>query len=59
MNAQRARAESGRFWRDRRPRSEYRLPGTREPGPDMAQQLWENIADLVPVWTLDGRYKYG
>jgi dehydrogenase/reductase SDR family protein 12 len=40
---------SGRFWHDRRPRSEYRLPRTREAGPDVAGQLWESIAELLPV----------
>jgi NAD(P)-dependent dehydrogenase (short-subunit alcohol dehydrogenase family) len=40
---------SGLFWFDRRPRSEYRLPRTRESSPDVARQLWDSIADLVPV----------
>ena len=40
---------SGRFWHDRRPRSEYRLPWTREAGPDVTRQLWESIAERVPA----------
>ncbi len=40
---------SGRFWFDRRPRSEYRLPRTREAGPGVAWQLWQSIAELVPA----------
>jgi NAD(P)-dependent dehydrogenase (short-subunit alcohol dehydrogenase family) len=40
---------SGQFWHDRRPRSPYRLPWTREADPDVARQLWESIADLVPA----------
>jgi len=40
---------SGRFWHDRRPRSEYRLPRTREAGPGVAGQLWESVAELVPA----------
>jgi dehydrogenase/reductase SDR family protein 12 len=43
------RLGSGRLWHDRRPRSEYRLPWTRESGPGVARDLWESIADLVPV----------
>jgi len=37
-----ARLGSGRFWHDRRPRSEYRLPGTRE-APAAARVLWDRI----------------
>jgi dehydrogenase/reductase SDR family member 12 len=37
-----ARLGSGRFWHDRRPRSEYRLPWTREPSPT-ARILWDQI----------------
>ena len=38
---------SGLFWHDRRPRPEYRLPRTREAGPEVAGQLWDSIADRV------------
>jgi dehydrogenase/reductase SDR family member 12 len=34
---------SGCFWHDRRPRSEYRLPWTREDDPGAAWHLWESI----------------
>lgn len=37
-----ARLGSGRFWHDRRPRTEYRLPRTREPLPT-ARILWDHI----------------
>ena len=37
-----ARLGSGRFWHDRRPRTEYRLPWTREPSP-VARILWDQI----------------
>jgi dehydrogenase/reductase SDR family member 12 len=37
-----ARLGSGRFWHDRRPRAEYRLPGTRE-APQTARLLWDRI----------------
>ena len=37
-----ARLGSGKFWHDRRPRSEYRLPWTREPSP-VARILWDQI----------------
>jgi dehydrogenase/reductase SDR family member 12 len=38
-----ARLGTGRFWHDRRPRSEYRLPWTREASPGAARILWERI----------------
>lgn len=38
------RLGSGQFWHDRRPRSEYLLPWTRESSPAIAGQLWECIA---------------
>jgi len=37
-----ARLGSGRFWHDRRPRSEYRFPGTREAS-TAARVLWDHI----------------
>jgi dehydrogenase/reductase SDR family member 12 len=37
------RLGSGCFWHDRRPRSEYRLPWTREDDPAAARLLWESI----------------
>jgi dehydrogenase/reductase SDR family member 12 len=37
------RLGSGCFWHDRRPRSEYRLPRTREDDPGVARHLWESI----------------
>jgi len=37
-----ARLGSGNFWHDRRPRTEYRLPWTREPSPT-ARILWDHI----------------
>jgi dehydrogenase/reductase SDR family member 12 len=37
-----ARLGSGRFWHDRRPRAEYRLPGTREAA-SAARVLWDHI----------------
>ncbi|HXZ75741.1 MAG TPA: SDR family NAD(P)-dependent oxidoreductase [Streptosporangiaceae bacterium] len=37
-----ARLGSGRFWHDRRPRAEYRLPRTRE-APTAARVLWDHI----------------
>jgi NAD(P)-dependent dehydrogenase (short-subunit alcohol dehydrogenase family) len=37
-----ARLGSGRFWHDRRPRTEYRLPWTREPFPT-ERILWDQI----------------
>jgi dehydrogenase/reductase SDR family member 12 len=37
-----ARLGSGRFWHDRRPRAEYRLPWTHE-APGAAQVLWDRI----------------
>jgi dehydrogenase/reductase SDR family member 12 len=37
-----ARLGSGKFWHDRRPRTEYRLPWTREPLPT-ARILWDHI----------------
>jgi dehydrogenase/reductase SDR family member 12 len=37
-----ARLGSGKFWHDRRPRTEYRLPWTREPWP-AARTLWDHI----------------
>jgi dehydrogenase/reductase SDR family member 12 len=37
-----ARLGSGRFWHDRRPRAEYRLPWTRE-APGAARVLWDRI----------------
>jgi dehydrogenase/reductase SDR family member 12 len=43
------RLGSGLFWFDRRPRSEYRLPRTREAGPGVAGRLWDSIAELVPA----------
>jgi dehydrogenase/reductase SDR family member 12 len=39
------RLGSGQFWHDRRPRSEYLLPWTRESSPAIAAQLWERIAE--------------
>jgi NAD(P)-dependent dehydrogenase (short-subunit alcohol dehydrogenase family) len=39
------RLGSGQFWHDRRPRSEYLLPWTRESSPAIAAQLWERLAD--------------
>lgn len=51
------RLGSGQFWHDRRPRSEYLLPWTRESSPAIAAQLWERIAEpahpagLEPVAT--------
>jgi dehydrogenase/reductase SDR family protein 12 len=36
------RLGSGKFWHDRRPRTEYRFPGTRETSPT-AQVLWDQI----------------
>ena len=38
------RLGSGQFWHDRRPRSEYLLPWTRDSSPAIAGQLWERIA---------------
>ena len=43
------RLGSGQFWHDRRPRSEYLLPWTRESSPDIVRQLWERIAEPVPL----------
>jgi hypothetical protein len=37
-----ARLGSGRFWHDRRPRAEYRLPWTHEV-PGAARLLWDRI----------------
>jgi dehydrogenase/reductase SDR family member 12 len=37
-----ARLGSGRFWHDRRPRAEYRLPGTRE-APAAVRVLWDQL----------------
>jgi hypothetical protein len=37
-----ARLGSGTFWHDRRPRTEYRLPWTREPSP-AARILWDQM----------------
>jgi NAD(P)-dependent dehydrogenase (short-subunit alcohol dehydrogenase family) len=37
-----ARLGSGRFWHDRRPRAEYRLPWTHE-APGAARLLWDRI----------------
>jgi dehydrogenase/reductase SDR family member 12 len=37
---------SGKFWHDRRRRSEYLLPWTRESSPAVAARLWECIAEL-------------
>jgi dehydrogenase/reductase SDR family protein 12 len=34
---------SGCFWHDRRPRSEYRLPWTREHDPAAARHLWDSV----------------
>ena len=36
---------SGRFWHDRRPRSEYLLPWTRETDPATAARLWDCTAE--------------
>ena len=36
------RLGSGRFWHDRRPRAEYRMPWTRE-APGAAHLLWDRI----------------
>jgi dehydrogenase/reductase SDR family member 12 len=44
-----ARLGSGQFWHDRRPRSEYRLPWTRERDRPAAARLWESVAGLAPV----------
>jgi len=41
-SADAARLGSGRFWHDRRPRAEYRLPWTRE-APGAARRLWDCI----------------
>jgi NAD(P)-dependent dehydrogenase (short-subunit alcohol dehydrogenase family) len=38
---------SGRFWHDRRPRSEYLLPWTREADPAAAHKLWDRLAAQV------------
>ena len=41
------RLGTGRFWHDRRPRSEYWLPWTREADPAVARRLWERIEDQL------------
>ena len=41
------RLGSGQFWHDRRPRSEYLLPWTRESSPAVAAQLWDCIDESV------------
>ncbi len=41
------RLGTGRFWQDRRPRSEYRFPWTRETDPAIVKQLWERITQQV------------
>jgi NAD(P)-dependent dehydrogenase (short-subunit alcohol dehydrogenase family) len=38
---------SGRFWHDRRPRSEYLLPWTREADPAAASKLWDYVAAQI------------
>jgi dehydrogenase/reductase SDR family member 12 len=38
-----AQLGSGRFWHDRRPRTEYLLPGTRQ-DPAVARELWDCLA---------------
>jgi dehydrogenase/reductase SDR family protein 12 len=38
---------SGRFWHDRRPRSVYRLPWTRERDPAVARRLWDCVAEAA------------
>jgi dehydrogenase/reductase SDR family protein 12 len=43
------RLGSGRFWHDRRPRSEYLLPWTRETDPAAARKLWDRIADQLAL----------
>jgi len=40
-----ARLDSGRFWHDRRPRAEYRLPRTRDVVSGAARTLWDHIAE--------------
>jgi dehydrogenase/reductase SDR family protein 12 len=47
------RLGSGQFWHDRRPRSEYLLPWTRESSPAIAAQLWERIAEPAQPAGLD------
>jgi dehydrogenase/reductase SDR family member 12 len=42
-----ARLGSGRFWHDRRPRAEYRLPRTGEACPGAARILWDRIESEV------------
>jgi hypothetical protein len=46
------RLGSGRFWHDRRPRAEYRLPWTHE-APAAARLLWDRIesAERLAVTT--------
>jgi dehydrogenase/reductase SDR family member 12 len=39
---------SGKFWHDRRPRSQYRLPWTRESGA-AAAQLWDWAAAQTSI----------
>jgi dehydrogenase/reductase SDR family member 12 len=38
---------SGRFWHDRRPRSVYRLPWTRERDPAVTGRLWDCVAEAA------------
>jgi dehydrogenase/reductase SDR family member 12 len=43
------RLGTGHFWHDRRPRSEYWFPWTRETDPAAASHLWEQIAEPARV----------
>jgi hypothetical protein len=45
------RLGSGQFWHDRRPRSEYLLPWTRESSPAIAGQLWSALPGC-PAWMI-------
>ena len=47
--ADQERLGTGRFWHDRRPRSEYWFPWTRETDPAAASHLWEQIAEPARV----------
>jgi NAD(P)-dependent dehydrogenase (short-subunit alcohol dehydrogenase family) len=45
-----AQLGTGRFWHDRRPRSEYRLPWTRTAQPASTRGFWRHVRAASGIW---------
>jgi NAD(P)-dependent dehydrogenase (short-subunit alcohol dehydrogenase family) len=45
-----ARLGTGRFWHDRRPRSEYRLPRTRNAPTTSTRGFWHHVRAASGIW---------